>query len=340
MTDFWTDVGNYEPRTFRSVLGSFMTGVTVVSTRAPDGEARAFTANSFASVSLDPPLVLVCLSKTSRSFSVFEEADTFSINVLGEWQRDTSNAFASRDPMIKAGAVRALGDGEVPFVRDSLTVLICNRHSITDAGDHIILIGEVQKVHATDGQPLGFFRGTYVGIGPAVRELEQLDAQLVVGGVLDVGDKVMLYRKSPKAPWELPLGSVARGERLGSVLRVLFARFAIDINVTLLYSLFHEQNERSTTLIFSVEARTAVEPRLFADGSEIALFGANDKPWDLISGAMKKGLLKRYFREKASGFWGIYFDTTDGGRIATLNAKPQSWDEWAVSNSLALDSGS
>lgn len=332
MNDSWIDATTCEARTFRNALGSFMTGVTVVSTRMPDGQARAFTANSFTSVSLDPPLVLVCLARTSSNLKIFEVAQNFSICVLGEGQRDTSNAFASRDPRVKEAAAAGLCGTEVPYVRDSLSALICERYRVVEAGDHIILIGLVRKLQTSDGQPLGFFRGSYVGIGPAVSELERLHSSLIVGGVLDVGGKVLLHRRIGNATWEIPSRHVPYGESHSSVLHSLFSGLGAHVDVTLLYSLFREQDEHSTTLIFSVEAATSLESRLLSDGSEVAFFGADEEPWKLITGEMKKGLLKRYFREKAAGSWGIYFDTADGGKVATLYGKPQPWSDETIAS--------
>jgi len=85
----WIDIANCDNRAFRNMLGAFLTGVTVVATRAPSGQIRAFTANSFTSVSLDPPLVLVCLAKTSTSTEIFSNCRTFGISILGDWQRDS-----------------------------------------------------------------------------------------------------------------------------------------------------------------------------------------------------------------------------------------------------------
>ncbi|WP_250527352.1 flavin reductase family protein [Caballeronia sp. GAWG2-1] len=167
----WTDIADSSAQAFRRVLGSFMTGVTVVACRGAGGDVRAFTANSFTSVSLEPALVLVCLLKSSPSVAMFATAKSFSISILQEQQRDISKGFASRDPEIKAASARSLIGELTPYVADSLAVLECAPHQTVDAGDHIILLGRVQRFIAADGTPLGFFRGAYVGVDYDIQTL-------------------------------------------------------------------------------------------------------------------------------------------------------------------------
>lgn len=327
MTHSWVDAIACDRRVFRDMLGSFMTGVTVVATRGADGASRAFTANSFTSVSLDPPLVLVCLAKSSGSFDVFAEAESFSINVLGDWQRHLSNAFASRDHSVKAEALARLGGAGVPHVEESLATMICNRDRIIDAGDHVILLGAVQTFRSGSGQPLGYFRGGYVGFGLAVRELEQLGAPLFVGGLLECDGKVLLCRREGSDRWELPGAALKGGEQHSDVLREIFARLGISAEASLLYSLFQEVGERRTTMMFSVEASGAVDG-IPAEGIEVRLFSIEDRPWELIDGHMKQGMLQRFYREREAGCFGIYYDTADGGRVVALDGRPRPWAEW------------
>jgi flavin-dependent trigonelline monooxygenase, reductase component len=324
MTYPWIRVDDCDSRALREMLGSFMTGVTVVATRLPDGNARAFTANSFTSVSLEPPLVLVCLAKGSWSLDVFVNSQLFSINVLSEEQRETSNAFASRDPVLKAQAIAELAGDETAYIAGSLTTIICERHDVLDGGDHVILLGLVREFQTNMGQPLGFFRGRYVSIGPSIQELEQADASLIVGGILEYEGKLALCRKSGSPAWAIPSASMAPGERHGAVLSRLFANLGVSAEARHPYSLFQEVNERNTTLIFSVETSAEVVPGMRQNGSELGLFGPEDKPWELINGEMKQGVLQRYFQERDEGHFGIYFDTTSGGRVVSLGGEKQS----------------
>ncbi|MFB9981287.1 flavin reductase [Mesorhizobium kowhaii] len=328
MTNAWIDAKACDSQTFRNMLGSFMTGVTVVATRGSDGAAYAFTANSFTSVSLEPPLVLVCLAKTSSSFERFFSTDLFSISVLGDWQRETSNALASRDKKVKALEIANLAEGEVPYVEKSLATMICNRDRVLDAGDHVILLGTVGPFQLSAGQPLCYYRGGYVGFGLALRELEHSGAPLVVGGLLEDAGRVLLCRRPGSTQWEVPSLPLVGDQRHDEALRGLFQRLGITAEATVLYSLFREDGERRTTMIFTVEASGPVAASAMPDGTEIGLFGLHDRPWEMIDGRMKAGMLRRFCQERSSGRFGIYYDTPDGGRIVPLAGKPQLWAEW------------
>ena len=138
--------GALDPREFRQALGQFATGITLVTTRAPQGEPRGFTANSFTSVSLDPPLISVCIAKTAASYAIFCEADAFSVNVLSEDQRDASNIFATqRADKFDAVAWHA-SPSNMPLIDNALACFDCSRHSVVEAGDHGILIGKVRSL--------------------------------------------------------------------------------------------------------------------------------------------------------------------------------------------------
>ncbi|MDG3578025.1 flavin reductase family protein [Rhizobium sp. YJ-22] len=328
MTQDWVEASKCDRRLFRDMLGSFMTGVTVVATRAADGSVRAFTANSFTSVSLDPPLVLVCLAKSSGSLDVFTQAEGFSVSVLGAGQRNVSNGFAACDPAVKAAALARLADGPVPYVENCLATMLCDRERVIDAGDHVILLGAVGHFQSAGGQPLGYFRGAYVGFGLAVGELEQLGAPLVVGGLLERDGKVVLCRRPGASDWELPSRPLASGERHGVVLRDLFARLGIAAEASLLYSLFQEDGERRTTMIFSVETDAEIASKTLADGTRVESFGVEARPWEMIEGEMKRGMVQRFFRERDAGCFGIYYDTAEGGRVAALDGKPRPWADW------------
>ena len=157
-----------EPIELRRAFGTFVTGVTVVTTRDRDGTPRGMTANSFTSVSLDPPLLLVCIGKAASSFPAFAETDCFAVNLLHENQTEVSATFASKSAD-KFGAVDFdhIHTG-APVLTDSLTWFDCTVHNRVDAGDHLILIGQVHAFATRPATPLGFCRGRYVSIAEPV----------------------------------------------------------------------------------------------------------------------------------------------------------------------------
>jgi flavin reductase (DIM6/NTAB) family NADH-FMN oxidoreductase RutF len=150
------------PRALRDVLGCFGTGVTVVTARRPDGGLVGFTANSFTSVSLDPPLVLICLAKTSLNAALFEAGSEFAVHVLHMGQQQTASLFATRGADKFADLDWETWDTGVPIIPGSLAVLECTHHATHDGGDHLIVVGKVGRAHhEPQGDPLLFFRGRY-----------------------------------------------------------------------------------------------------------------------------------------------------------------------------------
>jgi flavin reductase (DIM6/NTAB) family NADH-FMN oxidoreductase RutF/pimeloyl-ACP methyl ester carboxylesterase len=152
-----------DPRLLRSILGCFGTGVTVVTTFAPDGQPIGFTANSFSSVSLEPPLVLFCIARQSRNLATFRDAHGFAINILHIGQQPTSDRFARPGGSRFDGVtweVRA--DGGAPIIVGSLASLDCATHAVHDGGDHLIIVGEVRHADFEPHRdPLLYLHGKY-----------------------------------------------------------------------------------------------------------------------------------------------------------------------------------
>lgn len=151
-----------DARTLRDAMGCFATGVTIVTTLGADGVPLGLTANSYTSVSLDPPLLLVCIANTSSSAAAMRVADRFTVNVLQIGQQPVSNRFASKLEDRFAPKDWAIGEFGAPVLDGSLCAFECEKHSITDAGDHFILVGKVLKASFEPRRdPLLYFRGKY-----------------------------------------------------------------------------------------------------------------------------------------------------------------------------------
>jgi flavin reductase (DIM6/NTAB) family NADH-FMN oxidoreductase RutF len=159
---------------FRKAMGRFATGVTIVTVDL-DGQVHGMTANAFASVSLDPMLVLVCVDHTTRTHAHLHAKKRFGINVLSEDQRAISEYYArsERDhehAEEEAGARFERTRHGTPMLQGSLAYLECRLHSAQDAGDHTIFIAEVEDVVVREGEPLLFFRGKYRKVGDDVEK--------------------------------------------------------------------------------------------------------------------------------------------------------------------------
>ena len=149
-----------DTRALREAFGAFMTGVTIV-TACDEGGPAGLTANSFTSVSLSPPLLLVCVNGASRSLAAIRRAGGFAVNILAEDQRDLSNRFAGPAEDRFAGIEWRPGPVGGPVLAGVCGWFDCRLHDEVRAGDHIILIGEVAGFDHPGGAPLGYARGGY-----------------------------------------------------------------------------------------------------------------------------------------------------------------------------------
>jgi flavin reductase (DIM6/NTAB) family NADH-FMN oxidoreductase RutF len=151
-----------DARTFRDALGCFATGVTIITAIAPDGKPIGLTANSFTSVSLDPPLLLVCVANNAGSAAVLQQAERFAVNVLQIGQQPTSNRFAGKGEDRFANTPWEVGEFGTPVLTGSLSSFECARDAVHEGGDHFILVGRVLKaMFEPRRDPLLYFRGKY-----------------------------------------------------------------------------------------------------------------------------------------------------------------------------------
>jgi flavin reductase (DIM6/NTAB) family NADH-FMN oxidoreductase RutF len=157
----------YAPRAFSSVefraaLGMFATGVTIVTARDAEGKPVGITANSFNSVSLDPPLVLWSLARSAASMAVFEQGSHYAINILASSQRTLAERFGRRSVNRFAGVSFSAGAGGAPVLEGAAAVFECRNRSRYEEGDHVIFVGEVERCLRREGtQPLIFHGGRY-----------------------------------------------------------------------------------------------------------------------------------------------------------------------------------
>jgi flavin reductase (DIM6/NTAB) family NADH-FMN oxidoreductase RutF len=145
---------------FRLALSHFASGVTVVTT-AHDGQRYGMTVASFASLSLHPPLVLVCIERSVKTHDAIAAAGKYGVSILSSTQADISAKFASRSDDKFNGIDLIEGALDVPLIAGALTAIECRLYDRLPGGDHTIFIGEVMKIHTTEGDPLLYFRSGY-----------------------------------------------------------------------------------------------------------------------------------------------------------------------------------
>lgn len=167
----------FDSRAFRRALGNFATGVTVVTATSADGRQVGVTANSFNSVSLEPPLILWSIDKRSSSHEVFEAATHFAVNILAADQIDLSNNFARPKEDRFAGIAHEAGVGGAPLFPDCAARFQCEKYQQIDGGDHWILIGKVVAFDDLGRAPLLYHQGAYSMVLPHTRMTKREEGQ-------------------------------------------------------------------------------------------------------------------------------------------------------------------
>lgn len=154
-----------EPKMLRGVFGSYPTGVAIVATRTRDGRAVGLTINSFASLSLEPPLVLWSLVERSPNLAAFRDCEHFTINVLASGQEELARRFASSTVLDKFAEAPVLEVPEgIPAIEGAVATLVCANDQQNHAGDHLLLFGRVLRVASTPGTPLVFHAGRFTAL--------------------------------------------------------------------------------------------------------------------------------------------------------------------------------
>ena len=287
----------------RAALGSFLTGVTIVTTRDADGAARGMTANSFSSVSLSPPLVSVCIGRRARSFPAFAAGGGFAVSVLADGHGELAAVFASGETDRFARGKWRNGRGGM-ILEDAMAWLDCDAHAQLDGGDHVILVGRVRDFGEAPRPPLGFFRGRFFAPMP---EKEWGGPAATVGAIVENQDgEILLLDRGGAAA--LPSASGRR--ELSAALRRLGAA---DARVEFLFAVF-ENASGGMSVFYRGEARTATTTAAEKGGN---FFAAGDIPWARMDPA-EESMLRRYLREREGARFGIYAGDSRSGDIRPL----------------------
>ena len=153
-----------DPAIFRQVLGSYPTGVCVISALGADGKPVGMVVGTFTSVSLDPPLVGFLPDKNSSTWPKIEAAGRFCVNVLASDQQEISRQISGKGTEKFIGVDFAISDHQLPVIANAIACIECTIHSTTDAGDHWLVLGNVLRLETTrEGDPMLFYRGKYGG---------------------------------------------------------------------------------------------------------------------------------------------------------------------------------
>ncbi|MEI3856316.1 MULTISPECIES: flavin reductase family protein [unclassified Ensifer] len=304
----------FDARSLRDAFGAFLTGVTVVTSYNEEGAPIGFTANSFTSVSLDPPLLLVCLAKTSRNCATLTTAKGFGVNILSEGQKDVSNTFARPVEDRFAAVTWRKGPHGAPVFTDVAAWFDCASHDVVDAGDHVILIGRIEAFENSGMTGLGYARGGY--FTPTLAEkslLASADSTLLLGAVAVRDDNVLLVEDG-KGGWTLPFVEKAESEGLEGLEAHLADATGLSVQTGLLYSVYEDTKTGRQHVVYRVGLGEG-EPQVGR------FFPVNNPPLAEISDAAVRDIVKRYGSESMLGNFGVYFGNQEKGRVHAVAAK-------------------
>jgi len=301
---------------YRKTLGSFLTGVTVVTTTDETGEPTGFTANSFTSVSLDPPLILVCLAKTSFLCTAFSQSKSFVVNILSDQQTEISTLFSSpvRDRFSQANW-RKERTGS-PVIDGVIAWLDCETQNIIDAGDHVVLMGEVVAFDYSSASPLGFLRGNYVQLAleqAVTRALQKPDQQVQIGAIVECRSQIFLmddaqHKNNVCLPVAKRLGNKKELNSLSGMLNLL----GLYPEANFLYAVFEDKQNKNNQIFYRGEITEKVNP---VSGK---FYPFNKIPFDRISDSAIRSMLKRYIHERSHDSFGIYFGDEQKGVVEPM----------------------
>ncbi|AFL49839.1 flavin reductase (DIM6/NTAB) family NADH-FMN oxidoreductase RutF [Sinorhizobium fredii] len=297
-----------DPRTLRDAFGSFMTGVTVVTANDASGNPIGFTANSFASVSIDPPLLLVCIAKTSRNFATMTSANGFAVNVLSEKQIAVSNTFAKPVEDRFAAVEWKRGPHGAPILAGVSAWFDCSLNEIVDAGDHAILIGRVEAFENGAMAGLGFARGSYITPGLSGKAVSAAaEGAPLIAAVVERDGAVLLIPEAD-GRWRLPQMALKGGEALAVLQDYLTATTGLAIEVGFLYSVYDNKTTGHQHIVY----RAGAEPGETQAGRFVPLA---ELPLDNMDNPATADLLRRFAAESALGNFGVYVGDEKQGKV-------------------------
>ncbi|MDM7930359.1 flavin reductase family protein [Tabrizicola sp.] len=300
-----------DPRALRDAFGCFMTGVTVITTVA-DGRPLGFTANSFSSVSLDPPLLLVSIANRSGNLAAFTQGRGFAVNILSEGQKDMSARFAKPVEDRFAGLYWRAGPVGSPLLAGVSAWFDCALEQAIPAGDHTLLIGRIGAFEAGSAPGLGYYRGAYV-TPAATAAAMPAGPDVIVSAVIEAEGRVLLVDDG-RGGLSVPMARVGR-EGVQAALAGLIARHGLKAGAGSIYAVYEDARLGTQ----HIALRCPAEPGQPVGGTYVDL--SRDGVADVTDPALRI-MLERLAEEARVGAYGIYFGTQDSGRVQRLSEGP------------------
>jgi len=297
-----------DPLALRHAFGAFMTGVTVVTAKTAAGDPVGFTANSFTSVSLDPPLVLVCLARTSGNHDAFTTGPGFAVNILSEAQKDISNTFARPSDDRFAAVDWHEGPHGAPVLKGVSAWFDCSLFKTVDAGDHVILMGKVEGFDANPTPGLGYARGAYVTPAAEVEAMEP-GVDLILSGLVTRDGEVLLVegKDGGKSLPEMRVGTSGVSETLGRLLQ----QVGLNAEPGFIYAVYEDAGRKRQQITFRCDAAEG-KPRMGAFAAMAS------ETLDKVSDPAMRTMLSRFAEESRVGNFGIYYGSKERGQVRAI----------------------
>ncbi|WP_288401233.1 flavin-dependent trigonelline monooxygenase reductase component [uncultured Acinetobacter sp.] len=295
-------------RELRDAFGSFMTGVTVVTTCKDDGTPLGFTANSFASVSLDPALLLVSIAKTSSNYNNFANASHFAINILAEEQKDISNTFARPSDDRFANLAWTKSASHNPVIDQVSAWFDCTTYQVVDAGDHAILIGKVDDFGSAGFAGLGYYRGAY--FTPAKSSTDVISSMKVMMMALIGHENQILLEQTQDQKWTLPHLMVEK-DGAEKALEKIFAAYQPEASPSFIYSVYDDVTTQQQYIAFLCNTPIAHATK----GQFVDL---NDLEQLTFVDSALESMLMRYRKENHLKTYGVYYGNQISGTVRQI----------------------
>lgn len=295
-------------RELRDAFGSFMTGVTVVTTCKDDGTPLGFTANSFASVSLDPALLLVSIAKTSSNYHNFANASHFAINILAEEQKGVSNTFARPSDDRFANLAWTKSACHNPVIDQVSAWFDCTTYQVVDAGDHAILIGKVEDFGSAGFAGLGYYRGAY--FTPAKSSTDVISSMKVMMMALIGHENQILLEQTQDQKWTLPHLMVEK-DGAEKALEKIFAAYQPEASPSFIYSVYDDVTTQQQYIAFLCNTPIAHATK----GQFVDL---NDLEQLTFVDSALESMLMRYRKENHLKTYGVYYGNQISGTVRQI----------------------
>jgi len=298
---------------YRKTLGKFVTGVTIITTCEKDGTPRGFTANSFTSVSLEPPLILICIGDFNEGLELFKNSEYFAVNILNEEQVDISNLFAQPVKNKFEEIKWSNSKFGVPIIKGALAWLECKNFDQKRSGDHLILIGNVKNFHNEGGYPLAYYNGNYISFNnetSLVNAMEK-DSKTIIGAIIEKNNSILFFDDSKNNILKLPVIG-ENGEPSNTTKLVnKYSNIGLKMRLDFVYSVYEDKRLDAVCIYYRSKGDETI-PK----GYKYVKF--NDINWEKIKDKALVIMLKRYIEEANQGDFAVYMGNETTGLTQTL----------------------